>query len=62
MDPSLAEWEEVPVPSVSHDLLYDHTRTHGRMLRVYHVDRPGTFRLLSERLARWAETDTAGRP
>ena len=23
-----------------------------RMLRVYHVGRPGTFRLLSERLAR----------
>ena len=60
VDPSLAESKGVPVPSVSHDLLYYHTRTHGQMLRVYGIDRAGTFRLLSERLAGWAETDTAG--
>ncbi|HEX2032996.1 MAG TPA: nucleoside hydrolase [Chloroflexota bacterium] len=53
VDPSLSEWEEVPCPTVNWDLLYDHRRTHGRMLRVYHIDRPGTFRLLSERLAAW---------
>jgi hypothetical protein len=53
--PSLAEWEEVPVPSVNWDLAYDHTRTHGRMLRIYHIDRAGTFRLLAERLGRWAQ-------
>ena len=52
--PELTEWEEVPVPTVNWDLRYDHARTHGRMLRVYHVDRRGTFSLLSERLARLA--------
>jgi hypothetical protein len=49
--PELCEWEEVAVPSVGWDLVYDHQRTHGRMLRVYHVDRRGTFDLLERMLA-----------
>jgi inosine-uridine nucleoside N-ribohydrolase len=52
VDPALAEWEEVSVPTVGWDLVYDHAHTHGRMLRVYHIDRPGTFRLLSDHLVR----------
>jgi hypothetical protein len=59
VDPALAEWEQVAVPSITRDLLYDHTTTHGRMLRVYHIDRPGTYRLLSQRLAGLAD---AARP
>ena len=56
VEPSLAEWEEVPAPSVGWDLVYDHAHPHGRMLRVYHVDRARTLRLLSERLAQHAST------
>jgi inosine-uridine nucleoside N-ribohydrolase len=54
VDPSLAEWEQVPVPSVEWDLRYDHARPHGEMLRVFHIDREGTFDLLSRSLARHA--------
>ncbi len=39
------------MPAVDWDLRYDHSRTHGRMLRVYHIDRRGTFDLLEARLA-----------
>ncbi len=56
VEPGLCEWEEVPVPTVGWDLVYDHAHTHGRMQRVYHVDRPGTFRLLADRLAAHAAT------
>jgi hypothetical protein len=51
VQPELCEWEEVPVPAVGWDLLYDHTRPQGRMQRVYHVDRKGTFDLLERTLA-----------
>jgi purine nucleosidase len=51
VQPDLCEWEEVAVPEVGWDLLYDHHRTHGRMLRVYDVDRAGTFDLLERTLA-----------
>lgn len=56
VEPSLCEWEEVAVPGVGWDLLYDHHRTHGRMLRVYDVDRRGTFDLLERTLAAHAGT------
>ncbi|MGH2370379.1 MAG: hypothetical protein ACRDI2_19560, partial [Chloroflexota bacterium] len=58
VDPTLAEWEEVPAPSVGWDLLYDHALPHGRMLRVYQIDRAGSFRLLATRLARHAKDAT----
>lgn len=48
--PELCEWEEVAVPTVGWDLLYDHGHTHGRMQRVYHVDRRGTFDLFTRTL------------
>jgi hypothetical protein len=51
VEPALCEWEEVAVPEVGWDLRYDHHRTHGRMLRVYDVDRKGTFDLLERTLA-----------
>ena len=44
------------MPGVGWDLLYDHHRTHGRMLRVYDVDRRGTFDLLERTLAAHAGT------
>ena len=52
--PEQCEWEEVPVPTVGWDLVYDHAHTHGRMIRVYHVDRKGTFDLLEHKLAEHA--------
>ena len=52
--PQLCEWEEVSVPTVGWDLVYDHAHTHGRMIRVYHVDRKGTFDLLEHKLAEHA--------
>jgi purine nucleosidase len=51
VEPGTCEWEEVAVPSVGWDLAYDHSRTHGRMQRVYHVDRQRTFDLLTHKLA-----------
>jgi inosine-uridine nucleoside N-ribohydrolase len=54
VEPGLCEWEEVAVPSVGWDLAYDHTRTHGRMVRVHHVSRDHTFELLSGSLERHA--------
>jgi purine nucleosidase len=56
VEPALCEWEEVAVPEVGWDLLYDHHRPHGRMLRVYDVDRRGTFDLLERTLAAHAGT------
>ena len=51
VNPALAEWEQVPVPGVEWDLRYDHAHPHGEMLRVYHIDRAGTFALLSRHLS-----------
>ncbi len=53
VDPSLAEWEITAAPSVRPaDNSYDFSRTHGSMMRVYHVSRDGTFELLHRALAR----------
>lgn len=57
LDPELAEWDQVPVPSVDWDLRYDHARPNGEMLRVYHIDRAGTFALLSRYLSQHVEKD-----
>ncbi len=54
VDPTLAEWEQVGVPHVEWDLRYDHAHSHGEMLRVFHIDREGTFALLSRALSQHA--------
>lgn len=51
VDPSLAYREETEAPSVGNDLRYDWQRTYGRILRVYQIDRDGTFELLYRTLA-----------
>lgn len=48
--PEWCERQEVPAPSVDWELASDHAHSHGHMQRVYHVDRKGTFALLSRTL------------
>jgi len=50
VDPALCKFEIVNVPSVNWDMLYDHRNTHGQMVRIYAIDRDGTFDLLYQRL------------
>ena len=50
VDPSLVEFEVVPAPSVNWDMLYDHSKTHGKKVRIYSVDRDRTFNLLEKQL------------
>lgn len=51
VDPSLVAFEIVNAPSVQWDMLYDHKNTHGRMVRIFSIDRDRTFDLLERRLA-----------
>ena len=39
VDPSLVKQEVVPAPGVNWDMLYDHKKTHRRMLRLHSIDR-----------------------
>ena len=54
VQPPLVKFEMVAVPSVNWDLAYDHQHTHGRMVRIYSIDREGTLELLESRLRRAA--------
>ena len=45
-DPGLGCYERTACPTVGWDLRYDHNKTHGEILRCYHVDRDGTFAAL----------------
>jgi hypothetical protein len=51
VDPSLLETEVVDVPGVDWDMWYNHIKTHGKMLRIYDIDRNGTFDLLFKKFA-----------
>lgn len=53
-DPSLAKQEVVPAPGIEWDLTYLHDRPHGKMVRVFDIDRDRTFDLLSSKLQRAA--------
>ena len=59
VDPSLAKAETVNAPDVNWDMLYDHKRTHGRLVRVHAIDRDGTFALLERKLKEAAGRDAA---
>ncbi len=37
--------EIVGAPSVNWDMRYDHKKTRGKMLRLFDIDRDGTFEL-----------------
>ena len=50
VDPALLKTEVVDVPGVDWDLRYDHENTHGKMLRIYNIDREGTFDTLFRRI------------
>ncbi len=50
LDPSLTEWEVVDVPEVEWDMDYVHNHKHGKMLRIYHVDRDRTFQRFYQQL------------
>jgi purine nucleosidase len=58
VDPSLVAFEIVNAPSVQWDMLYDHKNTHGRMVRIFSIDRDRTFDLLERRLATAAQGQT----
>lgn len=51
VDPSLVYWEVVDAPSVNWDMMYDHRKTNGKMVRIYQIDSDRTFALLHKRLA-----------
>lgn len=48
--PELCREEVVPAPTMDHCLFFDHTKTHGRMRRVYEIANDPTWDLLCERL------------
>ena len=50
IDPDLASWEVVDCPEVGWDLAYNHTRTKGKILRCYDIDRERTMQLLHAKL------------
>ncbi len=50
VDPSLIKYETVSAPSVNWDMLYDHKKTHGQMIRIFSIDRDRTFDLLHRKL------------
>ena len=45
VDPSLSEYEIVNVPGVNWDMNYDHSKTYGKMLRIYQIDNDECFDL-----------------
>lgn len=45
VNPTLVKHEVVGAPSVNWDMRYDHKKTHGKMLRLFDIDRDGTFEL-----------------
>jgi len=54
VDPGCVRWERTAAPTVDHDLRYDFTRTHGEIVRIYHVESGRTFDLLEQALGRIA--------
>ncbi len=51
VDPTLAKWEVVDAPGVNWDMNYTHDKTYGKIVRIYDIDRDGSFQLLYGRLA-----------
>ncbi len=49
-DPNLVYYEIVDAPEVNWDMNYVHNRKHGKMVRIYQIDRERTFELLYEKL------------
>ncbi len=60
VDPTLIYSETVDAPGINWDMLYDRSKAHGKMLRIYQIDRDRTFELLSGRLA--AAASSSGEP
>ncbi len=50
VDPSLVYHEVVHAPDVNWDMEYQHNKKHGKIRRIYQIDRDGTFDLLHEKL------------
>ncbi len=50
VDPDLACWEVAECPEVDWDLDYHFKGTMGSILRCYHIDRDGSFRLLFNKI------------
>jgi purine nucleosidase len=55
-DPTCVRWEKVAAPSVTQDLQYNFTKTHGDIVRIYHVENDPTFNALEGALKRLAST------
>jgi purine nucleosidase len=52
VDPNAVRWEKVKAPRVDQGLNYDHTKTCGEIVRIYHVESKPAFDLLEESLRR----------
>jgi inosine-uridine nucleoside N-ribohydrolase len=50
VDPALSKFETVDAPRVEWDMLYDHKRARGKMVRVHAIERDGTFDLFERKL------------
>ena len=51
VDPTLVYWEVVEAPSINWDMRYEHGKRHGKMVRIYQIDRDQTFELLYSKLS-----------
>ena len=50
VEPSLVYSKVEYAPEVTWDMQYVHNRKHGKMRRIYQIDRDGTFDLLHRKL------------
>ena len=53
--PELCKSEVIYAPTMDQMMFFDHTKTNGRMLRVYEIDRDGTWNLFYEKLRQNSE-------
>ena len=54
--PELCRTEIVKAPTMDQTMYFDHKKTNGNMLRVYDIDREGSWKLFDERLAQHARS------
>ena len=54
--PELCQTEIVKAPTMDQTMYFDHNKTNGDMLRIYDINREGTWKLFDDRLAQYVRT------